>query len=545
MFKKLIIVSIVVFIGIIGLGSIYLNNVYIPKHLKPLVIDLIKQNLNKDVNIDKAFYFPFKGVLFSGIHVQNTDGSQYLEVDNLDLSLKSFPKIRTNKVSLKARLIVKGVDLNQQGLIVNGNTVADLVLEIVKNKAPVFRANIKLDDLQIKGINNIADIEKINGEIICDQESFSSTRINAIISKQPLNLIFDGKYSQTDFVLNQLKINYGQTSLEIKAKAEDFEKLNIATTATGLIDLGDISKILAIDSLPLLTGVCSFTADANGPVIDLAKFKATAQAAISLGAVDKIKFSDLKANIRFEQAALNLAPLTCVFYNGKISAALKAEIKDIIPIQGSLEIEQVNLQPLIKDIIGQDMGTGQFNAHAGVSGNAIDINNLTGSGWFKIEQASLKPPPNFKKVANSINLPELSDMRIEQSNATFSLIDGKAKTEDFIAISDYATLYGKGYIDFEQYVDFEVKFKLSDEFAARSGKSGQYTNIAAGGVKVKLFGKIPHVQYKPDFSVEDMFKNQGDEILKALFDPDDAQQNDSEKVDLQKQLKQGLKNLFK
>ncbi|MBU1087042.1 MAG: hypothetical protein KKD05_05925 [Candidatus Omnitrophica bacterium] len=546
MLKKIVIISVVVFIGIIGLGFIYLNNLYIPKHLKPLVIEFLQKNLAKDVNIDKAFYFPFKGVLFSGISVQNADGSKFLEIDKVDLSLKSFPRIRPNQANLKARLLVKGADLNQQGLVVQGSTVVDLELEVAENKSPVFKANIKLNDLLIKGINSLADIEKINGEIICDQESFSSTRLNAAISQQPLNLFFDGKYSKTNFALNQLKIDYGQTNLEIKAKLEDFEKLNIVTTAAGSIDLADIRKILAIDSLPLLTGQCRFTAEANGPVVDLNKFKAKAQAAISQGAVDKINFSDLKADIRFEQAALNLAPLTCVFYNGKISAALKAEIKDIIPIQGSLEIEQVNLAPLITDIIGQDMGAGQFNAHAGVSGSAMDINNLTGSGWFKIEQASLKPPPNFKKVAKSLNLIELSDMRIEQSSATFSLLDGKVQTEDFIAVADYATLYGKGYIDLEQYVDFEVKFKLSDEFAMRSGDLGMMTNIAAAGAKVVLYDRISQLKYKIDFSTEDMIKDQTNKILKGLFEPSsDAQQADSETIDLQKQLKQGLKKLFK
>ncbi len=551
MFKKILIISIVVFIGIIALGSIYLNNIYIPKHLKPMVIEQLEKNLAKDVEIEKAFYFPFKGVLFSGISVLNPDGSPFLEIDKVDLSLKSFPKIRTNQVKVKARLLIKQAAFNQKDLSLSGSGIIDIELEIIESKDPVFNAKIKLEDLLIKGINSIADIEKINGEIICDQESFKSIGLNAFIADQQINLTLDGKYRKSDVNLNQLKIDYANTKFELKAKVDDFEKINIQVSAEGLIDLADITKILKIETLPALKGECSFNFRADGPFSDLNAFKSIAHAEIIQGSVDKIKFSDLKADINFEQAAINLAPLTCTFYKGKISAAAKAEIKDIIPINGSIDIEQVDLELLIQDIIGQDMGTGQFNAHFGISGSAIDINNLNGSGWFKIEQASLKPPPNFNKVARSLRIPELTDMRIQQSSATFSLMDGKVRTEDFIANADYASLYGKGYIDLEQYVDFEVKFKLSDQLQQRLGGAGSITNIAAEGAKVKLYDKVSKLKYKVEFSAEDMLKNQSNKILKLLFDKgsdnqaSDDFQDQSEKVDLEKQLKQGLRKLFK
>lgn len=541
MLKKVIIIGVIVSIAIIGGGLIYLNNVYIPKHLKPLVIELIEKNSAKKVEIDKAFYFPFKGVLFSGISIRNIDGSAFLELDKVDLRLKSFPQIKPNQVSLKTRLVINGVSLSQQGLAVNGNVIVDFDLE-VSGKDPVFKADIRLDDLQVKGISSIADIVKINGNIICDQETFKSVELNAYLSEQQLNLFFEGKYTKNDIDISNFKLNFGKTYLELKAKIENFAKLNLETAATGSIDLADIAKVLAIDSLPALQGLCSITADASGPVTELNLLKAKVQAEIKQGSVDKIKFSDLKAEINFSQSAANLMPLSCTFYEGKISAAAKAEIKANIPIECSVDIERVNLQPLIKDIIGQDMGGGEFNAHAAVSANAMDINNLTGSGWFKIEQASLKPPPNFKKVANTLGVSKLAEMLIEESSATFSIIDGKIQTEDFIAVSDYATLMGKGYIDLEQYVDFEVRFKLSDQLEG----VGQIVNLAADGAKVKLYDKLSQLKYKVDFSAEDMIKNQTEQILKGLFDQSDNDpENQTENSDAQKQLKEGLKKLFK
>ncbi|MFH1063156.1 MAG: hypothetical protein V1747_09785 [Candidatus Omnitrophota bacterium] len=542
MWKKIIIISSIIFIGIIGIGFIYLNNVYIPQHLKPLVIELMEKNLAKKVNIDKAFYFPFKGVLFSGIYIENIDGSPFLQVDKVDLSLKSFPKIKPNQVSLKARLIVKGIALSQQGLAVKGSSIVDFDLALAEGKEPVFKADIRLDDLEARGLRNIADIVKINGNIICDQASFSAADLNAYISGQQLNIFFNGRYSKNDIEIEQFKINFGKTNLEIKARIEDLKKLNLKASAAGLIDFADINKLLSIESLPVLVGQCKIIADASGLLTDLNSFKAKVLAEITQGSVDKIKFSDLKAELNFVKAELNLAPVYCTFYQGKISAGLKAQVKDSLLIQGSVDIEQVNIQPLIRDILGQDMGNGQFNAHVGISGNAADLNNLKGSGWFKVEQAALKPPPNFNKVAKTLGVSELADMRVEQSSATFSLIDGKIQTEDFIAVADYATLYGKGYIDLEQYVNFEVRFKLSDQL----GGMGQIANLAADGAKVKLYDKLSQLKYKVDFSAEDMIKNQSEQILKGLFDQSNNDpQNQSNKIDVQQQLKQGLKKLFK
>jgi hypothetical protein len=540
MWKKIIIISVIVFIGIIGIGFIYLNNVYIPQHLKPLVIDLAEKNLAKKVSIDKAFYFPFKGVLFSGIAMENIDGTPFLKVDKVDLSLKGFPSIKAKQASLKARLIVQGIALSQQGLVVKGSSIIDLDLGLAENQQAVFKANIKLDDLAVKGLPNLSDILKINGNIICDQSSFSSADVKAYISGLPLTLVFDGKYGKNDLEISNFKINYSKTNLGLTAKVKDLQKMNLETlSATGLIDLADISKLLSLKSLPALFGQCKLSADASGPLTDLNSFQAKAQADISQGSVDKIKFSDLKIIINFSKAELNVAPIDCTFYQGKISAALKAKVKDNLPIQGSVDIEQVNIQPLINDLLGQDMGGGQFNAHVGVSGNAVDVNNLTGSGWFKIEQASLRPPPNFNKVANALGISQLADMRIEQSSATFALVDGKVQTEDFIAVADYATLHGKGYIDLEQYVNFEVSFELSEQL-------GQIANIAANGATVKLYDKLSQLKYKVDFSAKDMIKNQSTQIIKSLFEQNN---NDSgsqaEKVDIHQRLKQGLKKLFK
>jgi hypothetical protein len=538
MFKKLLIIGLIIFIGLVGAGFLYMNHVWIPKHLKPLVVDMLEKSLEKNVSIDKAFYFPFKGVLFSGIYIENQDKTPYLSVDKVDLSLKSLPKIKTKQAAVKTRLLVKGISFKQQGLEAKGSLSTDLELEVIEGQDPLFKASIKLDDLQVLGIKNLSDITKINGKIICDQNSFETQGLSALIRDQKLELIFKGTLSESDVLVEQGDIIFGKTKVSIIASFEKQEPNNIDAQADGVIDLSDVAKILAMENLPDLKGDCQIKANANGSLSDLDLLKANMNIGIDQGSVDKIRFSQLKADLIFAGSELNLAPVYCNFYEGKISASAKAKIKDIIPMQCSVDVEQVNIEPLIKDLMSQDMGSGLFNAHVGVSGSAVDLNTVTGSGWFKIDQASLKPPPNFKKVAKTLGSAELSDMVISQSSATFSIIDGKARTEDFIAISDYAIIRGKGYIDLEQYVDFAVNFELTDQFLQRSGGLGQVANIAADGATVKLYDKISQLKYKVDFSAQD--------LIKGIFDNNDSQeQGSSSQEDINEQLKKGLRKLFR
>ena len=61
--KKILIAALIIFIIVIFLGFLYVNNIYIPKNLKPMVVNLLEKNLEKDVSIEHAVYFPLKGVV--------------------------------------------------------------------------------------------------------------------------------------------------------------------------------------------------------------------------------------------------------------------------------------------------------------------------------------------------------------------------------------------------------------------------------------------------------------------------------------------------
>ena len=158
-------------------------------------------------------------------------------------------------------------------------------------------------------------------------------------------------------------------------------------------------------------------------------------------------------------------------------------------------------------------------------------------------------PSNFTNVANSLGAARLSDMDIEEASATFTLSDGKLQTQDLIMIAVEATISGKGYIDLEQYVDFQVLFKLSPEFVQSTGGIGQLLSFASDETgtplaKVRVFDKLSQLKYKiVPLPVKDIIKSKLKGELKNIFNQ--TKKGEAGKSEFQDQLKKGLEKLFR
>jgi len=553
--KKILITSFIIFIIVIFLGFIYINNVYIPKNLKPMVVNLLEKNLGKDVSIENAVYFPFKGVVFSGISIVNKDGTPFFGVDKVDFALKSFPRIKKGEISAKIRLVIRGMHLMQQELQLRGGSILDMDIDIKEKNELFLFGTIKLNNLEIQGIKPLAGIKKISGTINCRENNFLSEDISAMIGKHPLRIVFSGEYDKDSVLLEKFDAAYMDTKLSIKGKLSNFSSPKIETSVDGLLNLKDIAGIIPDIPLPRLLGECVFSAKAMGSPADLNSLNAEAKVSLKKGAVEKIKFSDLNAELELNQGQINLSSAGCNFYQGAINAAAKLKITSAdIPSECFLEAKDIEIEPLVKDIIGQDMGSGILNAHVEVSGGAVDPNTFIGSGWFKIIEGQLRMPPNFQKVANSLGVQQLADMDIEQVSATFTIKDGKLDTQDMTMVADEATITGKGYIDLEQYIDFEALLKLSQEFVQNSGGVANLLSFVSDEsgaplAKVKVYDRLSQLKYKiVPLPVGDIIKTKVKQDLKdaikGILTPNE-EQAEPEKDDLKEQLKEGLRKLFK
>lgn len=529
MFKKIIIIVFAFFIILLVGSFIFLNFVYIPKNLKPLVTSLLEQTLKKKVSIENAFYLPLKGVTLTTIKIINPDKSPFLEIDEVSLSLKSLPQLQKEGFLAKAKLNVRGIMFSQQKFKFSGNSIIDASVQLKAKNELNYAGTMTLDNMQINGVAPVAEITNINGNISFTQDYFASPNLNALINKQNLNINFEGIYNQSSLTLKSLNLVYGKTNISCRGQIFEFNKPGLNFSADGSLSLEDIKRILSGLPLPVLSGEGKFSAAVEGGLVDIKTIKAQAKLELAQGSFDKIKIAQTLAMISVENGIANLNSLDCNLYEGKIEAKGKAKFTEHqIPLEFSAKIKDINISPLLKDYIGQDIGRGLVSAEAALTGKAMDLTSLTGSGWAKMLEGNIHAPNNFGQLAKILRLEQLSNMEIKEASATFTIKETKIETQDLILLTEAATISGKGYLDFYQYVDFEILIKLSPEFVQSIGGIGQMLSFisdetGAPIAKVKIYDKITGLKYKTvplpvQEIIKDKIKKEFKEGLKGLFE---------------------------
>ncbi|MFH1407237.1 MAG: AsmA-like C-terminal region-containing protein [Candidatus Omnitrophota bacterium] len=546
MIKKIIISLLLVLLITVVAAFLYLNNVYIPKNLKPLVISTLGKALDKKVTIDQASYFPIRGVLFSKIKIINKDGSPFLEISKVDLSLKSLPKLKGKDISAQAKLAVAGIAFKQEKLEIRGNAMVDLDLQGMSGTKPIFKAVLNLNNFQVSGIAPLADIKNLNGEIICTQNSLSTNKLGVLINKEKMDIGLEGTYSEKDLNLTKIDLVYGKTHIQSSAEVRNFTDPEFKVNATGSLSLEDIGKLLIGITLPKLTGDCKLQAQAGGQISDLNSLIANAKVNLAQGSVDKIRFSNVDLSLTLEQGIAYFNPVNCIFYEGKISGSGNAKVfQKELPVTAVLDAQGINLAPLVKDLAGLDVGSGDLNANVEISGPVTDLNALSGNGALKLTDAKIQMPSKLGGFVKIFQLDQLSQMLISEASATFTIAQGKVDTQDFKMIADMAEFAATGYATFTQYIDFTVEMDLAPELKDRAGIAGAIIR------KVRAHGQLPD-KIKTDILMQDAIKEvvketikeKGAEILKDVFGQE-QQQAQPEGDIIQDQLKKGLKGLFK
>ncbi|MFH1459349.1 MAG: AsmA family protein [Candidatus Omnitrophota bacterium] len=565
--KKILIIGAIIFgvliFVVVGL-FIYANNIYIPKNLKPIVIEILEKTLDKHVTIKEAVYFPFKGVMFSAIDITNRDASPFLKIGKVDLKLKGFPKLKGKDVSAQAALLVSEIAFEQQALQVKGSSTIDVDLRSGKGDTPEFKAVIFLDSLSVTGIGAgiISDITQIQGKIVCTENAFFTENLEAVISNETVKINAKGKYSKNNVQLDDFNLSYVNTNLSLNAVLTEMNDPKIQAQSKGNINFADVANIISGIKLPVLKGDCVFEAQAQGKPTKPETLDAVINAGIENASIDKLKFSEFKTKITLKEGLAKLEPTTCVFYEGEVQVKGNVNIvKTELPIEISGDIQNVNMEPLVKDIMGQDMGGGFFEAHAGIYGSVTDLNLLTGGGRFKLADGTLKMPDNFKKVANALKIVRLNEMRINEASATFTIKDGKVDSQDILALSQEAMVTGKGSVDLELYLNSEFMFKLTHDFARNIGAE-QFINFVSDeqGVPIggaKVFGKIPDIKFEtfgPPVGdiIKDKVKNIGNTLKDVIKQQMQGGQTDPQSQEetiagdnVEDAIKKGLKSLFK
>jgi len=498
MAKKIILFVVIAIVVLLGVGLWYANYVYIPQKLKPLLIDALEKSLDKKVTISQAQYFPFKGVMLSGIDIRGRDGTAFLTVKNIDLRLKSFPRLKPNDVQANGQLVVQEFNFYQQTITVSGNARVELDAGLKGKEKPTFTAALTMEKAALRGIASAPDILNINGTIHATEAKFRTADLSAEIQKKQLRISVEGAYTEDEVTFAALGVSFAErTLLNASGAIRNFKAPAAQLNFDASVALADINLLLREQKLPALEGTLTLKGDIQGPVQKLKDLRGNLTVAAGRIKVDKLQLSTLDLKAVLDQGKLVCDPCTVLLYDGTVQAKAVAQIDDpALLFDAVVDLEKINLLPLITDMTGQDVGGGMVSAHAAVKGPAMNQFALTGAGWFKMIDGTVQIPSRLDKVAKTLQIKQMEYMVINDASATFTIHDAKVDSQDIAVNADIGAMTAAGYVGFDQSLDVEVLVRLGKSALEAAGGVGNLSQFVSDRnglpvTKIKIFGRMP------------------------------------------------------
>ncbi|RKY35958.1 MAG: hypothetical protein DRP78_04830 [Candidatus Omnitrophota bacterium] len=525
MLKKVLVSAILIIIVILCTGFIYLNIVYIPHNLKPVVQRVLKANLGKHVKITSAVYLPFKSVDFSLIKVGNPGEIPLIKITKANLRLLSFPKITLKGVSAKIKIVLSDTVLHTTLFNLKGDAVIDLDLHYFYQKKPIFKGTMFLKNANIMNLSKFRDITEINGKIDFTEDSFLTDYLNASVQGQNLGFGCDVfSLEQGILKISRCKFIFGETVFCCNGELSDLSNPKINVLGNGIIDLADIKKIMRNLDVPALKGNCNLKISLSGPV-NVNAIGSEINFTVPEVFISNFKFNQLNAVIEVRQGKVYFKSISIDYGKGNIDVnGSIGLLSEDMPMDFKVLFRDIEVGKILSDCLLKQFGKARLNADVLISGSALEPAMINGSGKINLSKACLRMPANIAKVADYLKVPELVDMKVNQASADFSIANGRVSTDDFIVLTDEAEFKGFGSIAFNKVLQANILFKLRPEFVEKSGgltKLRDFTSDCSGMplVKIELSGTVFSPMWKVvDLPLAELLKNNTNDFLKQKLE---------------------------
>ena len=296
-------------------------------------------------------------------------------------------------------------------------------------------------------------------------------------------------------------------NIDFKAKIDD-------SAITGKLALLDFSHPaytfdLAVDHLPLERYISAdwikrYQNDATR--IDLGFLKDTElNGALHAGEISTAKFraSGLAANIKIEQSALTIAPLTARMYGGKLSGSISATAQSTPQITIKQNLTGFQMKALLSNTAnaGKLEGKGDLVVDLGAEGGSIGAlrKALNGTISLALSRGSLEGIDmrtaliSGKDDLGTTNEARVHETRLSEStsfsnlDAVFNIADGSAHGNSFDLRSPLFRIAGEGnYAPDTGRIDYQLAATVSSTLKRRT--AGELADLRGVTVPVKVSG---------------------------------------------------------
>ena len=269
--------------------------------------------------------------------------------------------------------------------------------------------------------------------------------------------------------------------------------------------------------------------------------------------IDRLKAMNLRSRaiqipLQARDGRIRLAPLAARLYQGTYAGDIRLDATGAIPrLQLDERLENVQIGPLLKDLLGKDKLRGTANLAATLAANGLDPaafrRTLDGTVRFdfrdgamagfdlpRIEQelrARLKgqpvPPPTAA-----------AETAFSRITGSARIRNGLARNDDLRAALPHARAIGKGRLDLvRETVDYTLWVKFTSEVAGQAGTP--YEKLDKPALPIHFTGPLAAPAIRPDFEA----------VLKALARRELKKREQEVKERARKALEKKARELFK
>lgn len=382
--------------------------------------------------------------------------------------------------------------------------ISSLISLVFDGKANMHGANGVID----LNIGSLVALSELTGKKLDwkgdTQLAFSGQgALNCSTSECNLN---KAKITLDDSVFNgDMKINFTSAVPSIEAKL-----------ATDKFNLNHyIPKTEKQASLSLISDAHAETGGWDTKPIDLSGLKAV-NAKVSLEIASLLyqatTLSKMSLNLQLAGGGLALNIPNVELYGG--TAKISATANSSNAISANLAINNIQVEPMLKDFAKFDRLTGTANVSTSITGRGASqsdiISSLAGKGDIKVSDGTIRGVNIAQIVSSAKAMVTGVDTSAEKTNfselgGTFTITQGIVKNDDLMMKAPLLRLKGAGTVDLpNRYVNYRLTPSVVATMQGQGGKDKTGLDIP-----VMVEGNFEKLKFTPDLAgvAEDALKN--------------------------------------
>lgn len=346
----------------------------------------------------------------------------------------------------------------------------------------------------------------LNGRLV----NFSRPVINTTVSAEQLSLTARIKILHQAFQLTEFVGDYLNSSFDLKGDVHLFEDADADIDLRGKItlnlkDIGMLAPRLKKAVAPFnFVGILTGEGLYKGTLNDWRNWQLVVNAESNKIMIKNYPFENVTLHFTQRDNTINKYNISSTIYGGTLNLTSSADLRGAdVPFTATMTLENLDLKRLRENqkLKNKDLA-GILNLSSSLKGDGKKWRQLTGEGSFSVSEGRLWQWNILHGLSGILLIPEFKILAFTEASGNFTIHDQKIHTENTRMIGNKATLDGKGWIDFDKNLNFDIKPTFSKLAILQSNsirkKPTSIFTQTDGYINIKLTGTLDN----PHFSVK-------------------------------------------